>query len=222
VVLHLGGEGGLEPFIPIDASNVRFTPSLLLGSDEDISLSLLVDGDADGGTYSMEITLTYENVLGVRSSEQETIGLVVMTQPMLEVDLFEPVAKPLVVGEAFEIPIEVINVGRHLARVSTIELISESLDVAGGSLYLGQLDPGTSGALVAVAVADKAGTANATVWVHYLDDLNQPQKVMHELAFEIKPGIPPQENQTGPGDVLEQDFLQILGRVLLGLFGLGG
>lgn len=221
LLLRLGGEQGLEPFVPLTASNVRFIPEVVSNASEEVPFSLLVDGAADGGTYPIEIALTYENVLGEAWSEDETIGLVVVARPSLQIDLFEPLEGPLVVGEPFEIPVEVINIGRQRVEVSTVELASDDLAITSGSLYLGPLDPGTSGTLIAEAVAERAGFANVTVFVHYQDDLNRIEKVGKELTFEVEPGVQPSEDGLQAEDVGEQGFLQKLGRLLLGFIGLG-
>lgn len=221
LLIRLGGEQGIEPFVPLTASNVRFIPEVLSGASEEIPLSLLVDGAANGGTYPIEISFTYENVLGEEWSENETIGLVVISRPSLQIDLFEPVVEPLVVGESFEIPVEVINIGRQRVEVSTVEIDSDDLNIQSGSLYLGPLDPGMSGTLVAEAVAEQAGFANVTVFVHYQDELNQLQKVAQELTFELEPGVQSPEDALQTEDVSEQSFLKKLGRLLLGLLGLG-
>jgi len=129
--------------------------------------------------------------------------------------------EPLVVGEPFEIPVEVINIGRQRVEVSTVEMASDDLAIQSGSLYLGPLDPGTSGTLFAEAVAEQAGFANITVFVHYQDELNQLQKVAQELTFEVEPGMQSPEDALQTEDVSEQSFLKKLGRLLLGLLGLG-
>mgnify|MGYP003565965839 CR=1 FL=1 len=86
----------------------------------------------------------------------------------------------------FQLPVEVINIGRTLVNVSTLEVTSEQLEIEEGSIYLGPLDGGTSGSLDAVAVAQEGGTNELLVTVHYLDDFDQPRVVMETLSVEVE------------------------------------
>jgi hypothetical protein len=220
VLLRLGDEAGLKPFAPLGTSNVTFVSEIGAGVTATTSQTLLVEGAAQGGVYPLRLALIYENIVGESQSETEIISLVVLTRPQLKISLFEPLAEPLVVSQTFEIPIEVINVGRQAVNVSTVEVVSEDLALTEASLYLGPLDAGTSGSLVPGATASVAGSATATVVVHYLDDLNQEQTVTETLTFTI---VPPDANAPDSTDEAgEPSVWERLWQGILGFFGLGG
>ncbi len=185
VVARLGDEEGLAPFAPQGSSNVSFVERIGPGETVTLSWDLLVDGAATGGAYPLKVILDSENLAGEAQSESEIISLVVMTQPQLQFTLTEPVSETLQVGDAFEIPVEVINIGRQRLEVSTIEVVGEGLELTDNAEYVGPLDPSISGTVNAQAVAAASGTVSARVIVHYRDDLNQPQTVEHEFTFQV-------------------------------------
>jgi hypothetical protein len=116
----------------------------------------------------------------------------------------------------------VINIGRRLVNVSTVEVTSADLEITGGSMYVGPLDGGTSGTLIATATALDPGTATVTVTVNYLDEFQQEQTITRTLTFEIEqPQEPGGTDSPTSDDEGELTFWQRVWRAILGFFGLG-
>jgi hypothetical protein len=90
------------------------------------------------------------------------------------------------VGDTFDLPVRVTNIGQNDVNVSTIEVTSDQFTITNGVLYLGPLYASASGSLLAKAGAPQAGTATVTVTVNYLDEYQRPQKYTHELTFEVQ------------------------------------
>ena len=220
VVLRLGEEAtSLKPFAPLGGSDVRFINALAAGESATISQTLIVDGAAAGGTYPLKLSLTYENATGEAQTESEIISLLVLLQPQLQIGFSEPLPNDLRAGEEFELPVEVVNIGRQRLNASTVEVTSEALELQEASLYVGPLDAGTSGSLVARAVAPEAGEATFTVVVHYLDDFNREQTVTRSLTVTITEAAAP-EPEAAQSE--ERSWGERLWQALLGFFGLGG
>ena len=220
LLVRLGDEAGLSPFAPLGTSNVSFVPEIAANTTITLSRTLLVDGAAVGGAYPIKVSLAYENIVGEAQTETEIISLLVLARPQMRISLFEPVAGSLVVGEEFEIPVEVVNIGRQTVNVSTVEMVSDDLTLTEASLYLGPLDAGTSGSLAPKATASRAGTAQAAVVIHYLDDFNQEQTVTHTLTFTIEPSSAATDKPAE--EEAETSLLEKIWRGILGFFGLGG
>jgi hypothetical protein len=221
LTLTLGGEGGsgLEPFAPIASSNVRFVPYVAAGDTVELVQRLVVDGSADPGVYSLPVALAYDDARGTRHSDSQRISLLVHRRPHLQIGFFRPV-EAATVDVPFEVPVEVINIGRTLVNVSTLEVSSRQLEIQDGVLYLGPLDGGTSGSLEATAVAQEGGTAEILITVHYLDDFEQPQVVTRTLTVEVEK--PEQVNlEVEPSQEEEGGFWDRVLRILRGLVGLG-
>jgi len=221
LTLTLGGEGGsdLEPFASIASSNVRFVPYIAAGDTVELVQQLVVDGSADPGVYSLPVALAYDDARGTRHSDSQRISLLVHRRPHLQIGFFRPV-EVATIDVPFELPVEVINIGRTLVNVSTLEVSSQQLEIQDGVLYLGPLDGGTSGSLEAMAVAQEGGTAEIMVTVHYLDDFEQPQVVTSTLTVEVEE--PEQVDlETEPPQEEEAGFWDKVLRILRGLVGLG-
>jgi hypothetical protein len=222
LTLTLGGEGGddLEPFAPIAASNVRFVPRIAAGDMIELVQQLVVDGSAEPGVYSLPVALAYDDTRGTRHSDSQRISLLVHRRPHLQIGFYRSV-EVITVDVPFELPVEVINIGRTLVNVSTLEVSSQQLEIQDGSLYLGPLDGGTSGSLEASAVAQEGGTAEVLVTVHYLDDFDQPQMVTRTLTVEVEEPVSVAPEAEASPQEQEGGFWDKVLRFLRGLLGLG-
>jgi hypothetical protein len=194
-------------------------PYVAAGDTVELVQQLVVDGSADPGVYSLPVALAYDDARGTRHSDSQRISLLVHRRPHLQIGFFRPV-EGATVDVPFEVPVEVINIGRTLVNVSTLEVNSRQLEIQDGVLYLGPLDGGTSGSLEATAVAQEGGTAEILVTVHYLDDFEQPQVVTTTLTVEVEE--PEQVDlEAEPSQEEEGGFWDRVLRILRGLVGLG-
>lgn len=218
LILRLGNEAALPPFAPVGASNVQYVPTVASGETVTLTQTLLVDGTAAGGAYRLGVELSYENAANEVQTETEVISLLVAARPYFRVGLFEAMPGPLVAGESFEIPVEVVNIGRQTVNVSTVEVHSDDMTLSEASLYLGPLDAGTSGSLVPLAVAAQPGRAQATVTVHYLDDFNTEQVLTQTLSFDIV-AAEAELDEVAPDAA--PSWLDRLWQAIRGLFGVG-
>jgi hypothetical protein len=229
VIVRLGeNAAALGPLAPLGSSNVRYIEQIDASTRIPLSFDLIVDGGAQAGLVALNVNLEYDDAYGVHHTEVETISLQVIAVPYFEVRLFDAVPETILVGDTFEIPVEVINIGRNMINVSTIEVVSDDLAITDGLMYIGPLDGGTSGSLVARAEALHAGTATVEVRINYLDSFQQPQVVTHTLTFEIGGNTSSNQEQgaTGstrpvPNDDGSLSFGERLWRAVLGFLGLG-
>jgi hypothetical protein len=176
----------LDPFAPVGSSNVLYLEEVPAQSRVQIGLDLLVDGDAESGLVPVDVSLTYDSIYGIEETETFTISLRVVAAPHFTIDFYEALPDPITVGDTFDLPVEVINIGENSVNVSTVVVESDILQIADGSLYLGQLDGGTSGTFSPQAEAMQAGTATVVITVNYLDDFQQPQVLTERLTLEVE------------------------------------
>lgn len=210
--------------LAILSSNERYVDQLAPGERIRVSYDLAVSGEAGAGLVPVEFELSYIDNYNVQHSEVETFSLRVDTLPFLYVSLFNPVPEVITVGDMFELPIQVINIGTQSLNVTTIEVMSDLLAITDGSTFLGELDSGTSGSLIAQAEALDAGTATVWVSVNYLDDFQQLQVYTHELTFEVQAAPVSQDESQGtpqqPGVSQDMTLWERIKQALLGFFGL--
>jgi hypothetical protein len=218
-------QGATSLLVPLASGNVRYVSEMAPGASTTVTYSLAVDGDATAGLEVLDLALSYVDNFNMQHNETATISLRIDTAPFLQIGFFEPLPEPIYVGDIFDLPIEVVNYGRQMLNVSNIEATSDKVRVTNGIIYLGPLDPGTSGTLLAQGEALQAGTATVTVRVHYLDGFQQPQVFEQTLSLEVE-GVPLDESgqeitPTGGEEEGELTFLQRVWRAILGLLGLG-
>ncbi|MEP7356227.1 MAG: hypothetical protein ABI847_03245, partial [Anaerolineales bacterium] len=115
----------------------------------------------------------------------EIVGLLTLAQPQFQIDLTKPLPAAIHAGDAFDVAVEVVNIGRQRVEVSTVEVLSADLDLTKNALYVGPLDSSISGALTAKATARTAGPAEFRVVVHYRDEMNQWQTVEKTFSAEV-------------------------------------
>ncbi len=234
VFVRLGKDAAtLGPLAPLGSSNVRYVEQIEGGDSITLGYTLAADGNAEAGLVPIDVELEYEDSFGVKHTETETISLRVESMPYFQIGFFEPLPETILVGDAFDLPIEVINIGRQLVNVSTVEVTSNQLAITEGVLYLGPLDGGTSGTMIAQAEALEAGEATVTVRVSYLDSFQQPRVVEHTLSVTIESappdagsgeegnGSPRRASDGASGANGEITAGERLWRAVLGFLGLG-
>lgn len=223
LLVTLGGQEASDtrPFAILGSGNVRFVQELNAGESIDLEMRVMLDGSAESGVYNLPVSLTYEGEGGgARQTENQVVNLLVSRRPNLRVDYYQRPDTGLI-GQPLELPIEVVNIGRDLVNVSTIQISGENLQVEEGSAFVGALDGGTSGSIDARVVPEQSGTLAVVVTVNYLDDFNQPQTITQSLSVQVEQPEPtahaPGAGEAGAGSGLWSRVM----RFLRGLIGLG-
>ena len=220
VLARLGKDGDLKPFVPLGTGNVGFVDQIAPGAAATFSTTLLMDGASAGGVYTIPVVLSYGDALSEPLTETEVVGVLTLARPQLQIDLTKAVPEPLAAGQSFDLPVEIINIGRQTLDVTTVEVQSDDLSVSKSSAYVGPLDPSISGSLTAKAVAAHAGTATFRVVVHYRDELNRMQSTEQTFTLQVAAGAPPAPATANtPAAQTSQGGWMAL---LLRLVGLGG
>ncbi len=226
LLVSLGGEGGekLENFVPVDSSNVRFLQRLNAGTTITVTHMLIVDGKAEPKAYNLPIALAYDDARGNRKTEIQRISMMVFRRPQFQAKFSQPMEGMAMVGMPFSLPIEVVNIGTSRINVPSLEAQSDKLQIENSSIYVGNLEPGSSWLLdSAMATASESGPVEVNVLIHYLDDFNQPQVLTQTLSLDVMeaPQIDPNQ-PTGPTEPEPSgSFLDSVGRFFMGLLGLG-
>jgi hypothetical protein len=228
LLVTLGGQDNADsshpndtrPFAILGSGNVQFVPNLQAGEQYDLDLQLILDGSADSGVYNLPVGLAYEGPDQAAYNESQVVNLLVSRRPNLTVDYYAP-APVGQVGQTLELPIEVVNIGRNLVNVSTIQASGEGWQVLEGSAFVGALDGGTSGTLDAQVIPEKSGSLPILITVSYLDDFNQPQTIKQTLKVEVEQPAPTPTGPAQEGAEQPESFWDKLRRFFRGIFGLG-
>lgn len=206
---------------PLGGSNVQYLEQVEAGSSITLAYDMVVDGGAEAGLTTIDLDLEYEDVYGSQQQQTETINLAVVETPYLQVGLYDDVPETVIVGDEFDIPVEVINIGSESVNLNTIEVVSPGLSITDGALYVGPLDSGSSGSLVASAEAVSVGPATVEVQIHYLDSLQQPQTITQTLTtVEVTSPAPVPLDEPTAAQQEKPKVLQQVWQAILGLLGL--
>ncbi|NDJ54516.1 MAG: hypothetical protein GYB68_15720 [Chloroflexi bacterium] len=240
VFVRLGSDAtSLDPLAPVGTSNVFFQQEIGAGQQQSVSFDLVVDGDAEAGLVPIDVLLEYEDNFGVAQQETIAISLQIVDTAFVSISLFEPLPPIILVGDVFDVPIDITNIGERQINVNTVEVVSDALDIViDGPSYIGPLDGGTSGSVIASATALESGTVSFEVRVNYLDSFQQPRVLTQtftlmvedtegasfneESNITIDPETDEATERTGAAAEDDLTLMQRILRGLLGFFGLGG
>ncbi|HQE91372.1 MAG TPA: hypothetical protein PLH19_03105 [Anaerolineae bacterium] len=233
ITLALGGEEGEElgMFVPLEGSNVSFVPGVAAGQTTAITMRLMVAGNAETKAYNLPVALAYDTETGTREKDTQRVSLMVFRRPQFKVSFYRPVEGMALVGQPLALPIEVVNSGTARFNIPTLEVTGAGLEfMEEPSTYVGNLDPGGSWTLDAMAMPLAPGPVDVVVNVYYVDDLNQTQVYSQTLTVEVMEM--PQEGTPGgpdgplgptelPAEGTPETLMQKVLRFVKGFLGLG-
>jgi hypothetical protein len=229
ITLALGGEEGenLGAFVPIEGSNVSFVPSVVARQTTVLTMRLMVAGNAETKAHNLPVALAYDTETGTREKDTQRVSLMVFRRPQFMVSFYRPVEGTAMVGQPFALPIEVVNSGTARFNIPTLEATGEGLEFMDeSSTYVGNLDPGGSWTLDAMAMPLAPGPVDVVVNVYYVDDVNQTQIFSQTLTVEVmdmpQEGSP--DGPLGPEELPEEapeTLMQKILRFIKGFLGLG-
>lgn len=129
------------PFAPYQSSNTDRIDEINEGDDEEISFDLITLPDANSGTYTIPITISYtlSEEGGDPISETSLVSIIINAKPKIEVSSEGSV---LIKGTSGKILIKVINSGLGDARFLSVSLnsISGIQLTDSNKIYLGNID----------------------------------------------------------------------------------
>jgi hypothetical protein len=214
-------------FAPLGSGGTMFIGDVAATSETTFEQAFIVSGSATSGIYSLPITLRYQKPDGGTAQDNLRASVVVIAPPTIRIDLLNPVPEEVNVGEPLALSFELANTGT--AKVSLTNAISEAENgevVEGAETFLGDVSANDTAAYNAVVIPAEEGEVTVTVRFGYKDALNKDRELVETYtALAVPP--PPPIDEGPPIDIPEQPVEEeeapsdVLGRLLLGLLGLG-
>ncbi|MBL8153121.1 MAG: hypothetical protein JNM70_02965 [Anaerolineae bacterium] len=218
-------------FAPLGSGGTIFVGDVIAGEDgATITQDFIVNGSVDSGVYSLPVTLRYQRSDGSASQDRQGVSLVVIVPPQIRITQINPLPESANAGEPIVLSMEIANRGRKPVNFTTAAVsIDNGIIVSGEETYLGPVQSSDTTTLDASVLPSAEGTATITVTFNYTDDLNRPKQLVETYTVEIMPplptpdfSIPPPDNGGGlPTEPEAVNGRDLLGRLLLGLLGLG-
>ncbi|MBN2005946.1 MAG: hypothetical protein JXA21_21490 [Anaerolineae bacterium] len=234
LTLAFGGENGenLGAFVPVEGGNVSFVNNVASGDIEKVTMKMMAAGNAETKAHNLPIMLAYDAGTGTREKDTQRISLMVRRRPQFKISFSRPVQESMpMVGMPFPLPVELVNAGTARFNIPEMTVTGENMELNGEtSSYVGNLDPGGTWEMDAMAIVMTPGTAEVVVNVSYVDDLNQTQIYSQVLTVEVMEapqmpefGDPMNPEGPGGGEMPEtpETLPQKIWRFFKGLLGLG-
>ncbi|MCC6894538.1 MAG: hypothetical protein IT321_17090 [Anaerolineae bacterium] len=219
-------------FAPVGSVGTQNVGDVPANKEEVVTLtqSFIVSGSVESGIYPLPITLRYQRSDGSFSQDNLRASLPVIVPPQIRVSEANPMPEQVNAGDMLSLSLEIANRGRKAVNFTNAVITAENAEISSGeTTYLGPVRNDDQTTLDASFLTLNEGQAFITVTLNYTDDLNRPQTIVQTYNVEVLPAPPPIDFGTPPPDFGDNGGQQepeissrdLIGRVLLGLLGLG-
>jgi hypothetical protein len=216
-------------FAPLGAGGTIYVGTL--AADREIftlEQEFIVNGSVNSGIYSLPITLRYKKPDGSAGQDSLRASVVVLAPPRLRIELQSPLPESMNIGEALPISLDIINVGRRDVDLQFANFEVENGEILDGAeTFLGTLKTTEDTSVTATIMPNAEGPVKVKVIFSYLDELNQEQTIVEDYEIQaLEPPPPPDDSGPMIPEIIipteeAPDNSDFLGRLLLGLLGLG-
>ena len=195
------------------------------GETIEVTQNFIVNGSVNSGIYSLPITLRYLSTDGKSVQESLTASLLVVVPPRLQVNLQGLFPEMVNVGEPLPVNLLIYNAGKANVNLTGLTVEAENGEVVeGAETSLNTLRSEEDIGANALVLPQEEGPVNVTVTLRYLDDLNREGTLVSTYQTQAMPPPPPIDPfppDVGPPPTEDPKRDDIIGRLLLGLLGLG-
>jgi hypothetical protein len=223
-----GGSTTVTPsttFAPLGTGDTLYLGTLSGAEDATIAQEFIVSGTVDSGIYNLPVTLRYTRPDGTSGQDSLRVSVVVVAPPRLQITAQGQLPENVNVGEPLSLSWQVRNLGRKSVNLTFARVETSNGEVLDGALaFAGTLRADEDLILNAAVMPTEDGPLTITLSLSYFDDLNREQSIVETLdtVAASPPPVdagPPEE--TPPPPVTDAEDDDWLGRLLLGLLGLG-
>ncbi len=194
----------------------------------------VVDGTVSSGIYNLPIRLRYRTPDGTEEEDFLQASLVVVQLPRLQFTVLDEPPERASVGESFPLTVMVANIGAKDVDLTVAEVSAQGGEVIDGAeTFMGTLRVLDDTDIEAEILPTDEGELTVTLTLRYLDDLNRERFFEQVFATTVLPQptpVPlPDREEPGltfvplprEGSALQPPQGDLVGRLLLGLLGLG-
>jgi len=172
-------------FSPADNRSSFFIETIPARGEHMQEITLFVDQNADEMTYTLPITIQYEDEDGKLSVVSESVVIPVLREGKLRVlslDYSETVA----LGGQLPISLELANTGRSVLRNVLVSLEGD-FAAENGTYFIPTLDPGTNEFFYATINPENVGEMTGNIIITYTDSADKEHRIDNPLSFEVLP-----------------------------------
>lgn len=219
-------------FAPLETAGQQVVGDVPAG-DEAVTVrqKFIVNGSVDSGVYPLPVTLRYQRSDGSFSQDNLRVSIPVIVPPQIRITQSSPLPSESFVGDSLFMTLEIANRGRKPVNFgNAVVTVDGGEVVSGAENFLGPLRNEDQTTLEASVMPNVEGEMKITVTLNYTDDLNRVQSLVEDYTVNVLPPLPtPDIGEVPDGlnpfptepETPQLSGQDLLGRVLLGLLGLG-
>ncbi len=212
------GEGAA--FLPADGSSSIFINRISAGDDSIQTMSFHSLSSLEERPYQMQLSVEYEDAVANAYSSQEMVSVSVKQKVRADTSVPQVVPEMLQVGQDGSVTFNIHNQGKT-KLFNAKAVVKKGQHVTGEEMFIGTIEPGTSGAVDMLVHADEESEKPLVIEVTYEDVDGTVTALSKEVPMSVMPvmeefpedGFPGEDEDMGMGFPLWP--LIIAGLVLL-------
>jgi len=180
-----GGSGGTV-FSPLDGSSSSFFVEEIEAKAQLVKeVTLFVDPSAAAMTYTLPISLEFEDEEGNSFSVNETVNIPVLQETRVQV-LSVDIPTSAAAGQPVPLSMEFANTGRIALNNVFVEIVGD-FPKENATYFVPRLEIGMSDFFQGMIIPSEEGTISGSLTLTYLDALNQEVKIEHPFTMTVEP-----------------------------------
>jgi hypothetical protein len=216
-------------FAPLGSSNIHNLGNLAPGASMQFDQKLVVNTTTEPGAYPLEITFVYDDKNGNRVMDHQIVTLLIYALPKISASFYREVGTVFTEQDTM-LPIQITNTGKKSVVLGEIKITCDGALITNGTSTVGAMDSGGYFTIDPTALFATPGTYQIDLLIKYTDDFNTERQIEQSLQLDVEAipqmeSDPALEGMQGPDmpapEMLQETFIQKVGRFLKGFFGLG-
>lgn len=129
------------PFVAIESTNEKTIKKLDSGEEIKLEFKIMAEADAESKVYKLPLKISYSDELGTKYSINSSTGLLVYSEPKLQVDIEK--SNLLQKDPVGVVVFSIANIGPSKINYLNIEVLpsNDYMVIPDSSIYVGNLDP---------------------------------------------------------------------------------
>jgi len=198
------GEGAA--FLPADGSSSIFINRISAGDDSIQTMSFHSLPSLEERPYQLQLSVEYEDAVANAYSSQETVSVSVKQKVRADTSAPQVVPEMLQVGQDGSVAFNIHNQGKT-KLYNAKAVVKDGQAVSGEEIFIGTIEPGTSGAVDMLVHADEESENPMVIEVTYEDVDGTVTALSKEVPMSVMPmmeefpedGFPGSEEDMGMG-----------------------
>lgn len=178
------GEGAA--FLPADGSSSIFIPRISAADESIQTMTFHSLSSLEERPYQMQLSVEYEDAVANAYSSQEMVSVSVKQKVRADTSVPQVMPEMLMVGQDGSVTFNIHNQGKT-KLFNAKAVVKEGQAVSGEEIFIGTIEPGTSGAVDMMVHADDESENPVIIEVTYEDAEGTVTALSKELPLSVMP-----------------------------------